>query len=94
MTIDEVRDCAKNFTDYMKAKTIIEKMKCYSVYEKYKNDFTRTNYSNNFIYYDMIHNQIVVFEDFDEGTGSTVLLNSFMMSEYGITWAMSKEELE
>ena len=94
MTVEEIRDCAKNFADYMKVKTIIEKMKCYSVYERDRNDITRTNYSNSLIYYDVIHNQIVIFEELDEDTGNTVLLNSFMMNEYGVTWAMSKEELE
>lgn len=94
MTFEEIRNSAKNFADYMKTKTIIEKMKCYPVYEKYENDVTRCDYSNCFIYYDVIHDQIVIFKDFEAATGSTFLLNNFLMNDYGITWALSKEELK
>ena len=94
MTIDEVRDIASLFTEYMKAKTIIEKMKFYSVYDNRYGDISRYSYQDHVICYDVICNIIIIFEPICTEDGYTHLVTKYRLSDYGKTWSMSKEELE
>ena len=94
MTFEEIGDTAILFSEFMKAKTIIERMKVHCVYDKRYGDLSCYFYKHHTVCYDLIKHCISVFEPISINNGSTRLMTEYKLRDYGMTWAMSKEELE